>query len=229
MKKILTSLFVIFTFAFYVFYQRSQDANLALNANQTQLTDSTAVTPQVDSSIVTPQTQPVVPPTPTAAPLLPPPIITAGREDDGEGEDDGRVRVRPPTQVVTQPAPTPQPTPAPTTPPTPTTKPIVTTPPVIKPKGMYADGSYVGNSADAYYGFVQVKAVVSGGRITDVVFLNHPQDRQTSRDINNQAMPYLRQEAIQAQSANVNIVSGATDTSMAFRESLGIALAKAKI
>jgi uncharacterized protein with FMN-binding domain len=41
-------------------------------------------------------------------------------------------------------------------------------------------------------------------------------------------MPYLKQEAIAAQSANVNIISGATDSSYAFRQSLASALAQAK-
>lgn len=91
----------------------------------------------------------------------------------------------------------------------------------------YKDGSYTGSVADAFYGNVQVKAVISGGKITDVVFLDHPQDRRTSQMINDQAMPMLTQEAISAQSANVDIVSGATATSNAFKESLQSALTKA--
>ncbi len=111
----------------------------------------------------------------------------------------------------------------PTTP-TPTTP----TPPVIN-NGKYRDGSYTGPVADAYYGNVQVKAVISGGKITDVQFLDHPQGRQTSVRINERAMPYLTSEAIVAQDANVNTVSGASFTSAAFRESLSGALSKAKI
>lgn len=88
----------------------------------------------------------------------------------------------------------------------------------------YKNGNYTGVVADAYYGNVQVKAVVSGGKITDVVFLDHPQDRSTSREINNQAMPRLISQAIQAQSAQVDGVSGATATSDAFRQSLQSAL-----
>lgn len=92
----------------------------------------------------------------------------------------------------------------------------------------YKDGSYTGSQADAYYGYVQVKAVISGGKITDVQFLNHPSDRQESVAINTQAMPLLKQEAIQAQSAQIDGVSGATDTSQAFIESLNAALNQAK-
>ncbi len=131
---------------------------------------------------------------------------------------------------------TPTPNPAPTEPPPSTTPPIpapVPTPapapaPKPKPAGQYKDGSYTGSVADAYYGYVQVKAIISGGKITDVRFLNYPQDRGTSIEINTQAMPYLTQEAITAQNANVDVVSGATETSRAFRESLAAALALAK-
>ena len=93
---------------------------------------------------------------------------------------------------------------------------------------MYKDGTYTGSSADAYYGNVQVQAVVQSGKLTNVTFLDYPQTHQTSVYINSQAMPYLTQEAIQAQSANVNVVSGATLTSQAFMQSLASALAQAK-
>lgn len=91
----------------------------------------------------------------------------------------------------------------------------------------YKDGTYTGDMENAFYGYVQVQAVVSGGKITDVVFLQHPSDRSESEYINSQAMPMLKQEAIQAQSANVDGVSGATDTSQAFVQSLEVALQKA--
>jgi len=124
--------------------------------------------------------------------------------------------------VLTTPTPNPAPTPAPK--PTPTPAPT----PAPKPAGLYTDGTYIGGVADAYYGNVQVQAVISGGKITDVQFLQYPNTHSTSVYINSQAMPYLKQEAIAAQSANVNIVSGATDTSMAFQQSLASALTQAK-
>jgi uncharacterized protein with FMN-binding domain len=92
----------------------------------------------------------------------------------------------------------------------------------------YKDGTYTGNTADAYYGKVQVSATISGGKVTSVTFLDHPHAHDTSVRINQQAMPYLQQEAIQAQSANVQIVSGATYTSQAFIKSLSSALTQAK-
>lgn len=92
----------------------------------------------------------------------------------------------------------------------------------------FKDGEYTGISADAYYGYIQVKAVIAKGKLTDVIFLQYPNSHGTSIEINKMAMPYLKQEAIAAQNENVDIVSGATDTSKAFIESLSSALMKAK-
>jgi uncharacterized protein with FMN-binding domain len=92
----------------------------------------------------------------------------------------------------------------------------------------YKDGSYTGSVADAYYGNVQVKAIISGGKLTGVTFLQYPNTHSTSVMINQQAMPYLQQEAVTAQSANVQIISGATFTSQAFQQSLQSALGQAK-
>lgn len=112
--------------------------------------------------------------------------------------------------------------------PTPAPKPTPTPTPAPKPQGQYSDGTYTGSVADAYYGNIQVQATIQGGALTDVVFLQYPNDRRNSQYINSRAMPLLRQEAISAQSANVSGVSGASDTSAAFRESLGNALTQAK-
>jgi uncharacterized protein with FMN-binding domain len=91
----------------------------------------------------------------------------------------------------------------------------------------YKDGVYKGSVADAYYGYVQVQVSISGGKIVDVQFLQYPNDRSTSVMINQQAMPYLKQETLTAQSAQVDYVSGATQTSRAFIESLTSALQSA--
>lgn len=122
-------------------------------------------------------------------------------------------------------------TPMPVTQPSslPTSSAIVTSSPVptTNSRGRYKDGTYTGIVADAFYGNVQVQVTISGGKITDVQFLQYPNDRQTSIEINSQAMPYLKQEAITAQSANVQGVSGATATSGAFVQSLDSALQQA--
>ena len=92
----------------------------------------------------------------------------------------------------------------------------------------YKDGTYTGSVADAFYGNIQVQAVISGGKITDIQFLQYPNDNGHSAAVNQQADPMLTQEAIQTQNANVNIISGATDTSQAFMQSLSSALTQAK-
>jgi uncharacterized protein with FMN-binding domain len=78
------------------------------------------------------------------------------------------------------------------------------------PAVSYKDGSYTGPVTDAFYGDIQVRAIIKGGRLTDVKFLKYPDDQPNSIAINKQAMPYLKREAIQAQSAQVDGVSGAT-------------------
>ncbi len=90
------------------------------------------------------------------------------------------------------------------------------------------DGSYTGSVADALWGYIQVKAVIQNGKITDVQFLQYPNERDRSVMINSYADPQLTSEAIQAQSANVDIVTGATDSSEAFIQSLSDALSQAK-
>ena len=95
--------------------------------------------------------------------------------------------------------------------------------------GIYKDGSYTGKRSDAIYGYIQVRATISNSKLTDVEFLDYPQDRRNSVEINDIAMPQLKDRAIQAQSAQVDGVSGATDTSQAFVESLGDALSQAKV
>ena len=91
----------------------------------------------------------------------------------------------------------------------------------------YKDGTYTGDAADAFYGNIQVSVTIQSGKITDVQFLQYPNDRENSVMINQQAMPLLRQEAIQAQSAHVDGVTGATDSSQAFVQSLSSALSRA--
>ncbi len=92
--------------------------------------------------------------------------------------------------------------------------------------GLY-DGTYRGPVVDAYYGLMQIEAVVQNGRLATIHVLRFPNDRRTSIYINHRALPQLRNEVISAQSANVDVVSGATLSSEAFIQSLGAALSKA--
>lgn len=127
------------------------------------------------------------------------------------------VSQNPPASTTTDPNTTGQPA---TTPPTPATPPVS--------QGQYKDGTYNGSVADAFYGQMQVQAIVSGGKITDVQFLQFPNDRGETQQVSARALPVLKSEAIAAQSANVNAVSGATQDSQAFQQSLQSALDQAK-
>jgi uncharacterized protein with FMN-binding domain len=96
-------------------------------------------------------------------------------------------------------------------------------------QGQYKNGSYTGNSVDALFGMVQVQVTISNGSISNVQFLSYPNDNSTSLQKSNMAMPRLVQEAIAAQSASVQGVSGASETSAAFVQSLTNALSQAKV
>jgi uncharacterized protein with FMN-binding domain len=74
------------------------------------------------------------------------------------------------------------------------------------------------------YGPVQVEVVVHAGQLADVEALQLPSDRSRSREINSIAGPDLRQEALQARSANIDVISGATYTSVGYAQSLQSAL-----
>ena len=93
----------------------------------------------------------------------------------------------------------------------------------------YKDGTFQGNSADTPYGTVQIAVVVSGGKITDVKFLQMPDSHGHSVEISKAAAPLLKQIAIEKQSANIDFVSGATSTSYGFQESLQAALDAAAV
>ena len=106
--------------------------------------------------------------------------------------------------------------------------PVASSAPLSNAGGQLKDGSYQGSVADAYYGNVQVQANVKNGQLVSVRILQYPSDRNTSRYINSQALPMLKQEAIQAQSSQVDFISGATLTSNAFVQSLTAALGQAQ-
>ncbi|MBU6371059.1 MAG: FMN-binding protein [Patescibacteria group bacterium] len=93
--------------------------------------------------------------------------------------------------------------------------------------GMYKNGTYTGSVEDAYFGNVQVAAIISGGKLADVQFLSYP-NYGHSLSVSKMSMPILKSEAIKAQSAEVDTVSGATQMSDAFSQSLASALALAK-
>lgn len=93
--------------------------------------------------------------------------------------------------------------------------------------GSVKDGTFAGQTAQTQYGPVQVQITVSGGKLTDVAALQLTNDGGRSVQISQQAAPVLRQEALQAQSAKVQAVSGATYTSEGYVTSLQSALDQA--
>jgi uncharacterized protein with FMN-binding domain len=107
------------------------------------------------------------------------------------------------------------------------TTPPATTAPTTPPTTSGAARTIDGDPVDNPYGTVQVEVTLQGNQITNIVALQMPQDRRHSAELSQQAGPILQQEALQAQSAQIDIVSGATYTSDSFAQSLQSALAKA--
>jgi len=96
------------------------------------------------------------------------------------------------------------------------------------PAGAYKDGTYRASSDQNPYGTVEIAAVISSGKITDIKFLQMPDQEGHSREVTNYSEPILKQSALSKQSANIDFISGATDTSFAFEQSLQAALDQAK-
>ena len=95
----------------------------------------------------------------------------------------------------------------------------------VAPVKKAASETFTGDSVDVRYGFVQVKITVENGKITDAQAVQAPSgrnDRWTQM-----AVPILRQQTLQAQSASISGASGASFTSYGWYTSLASALAKA--
>jgi uncharacterized protein with FMN-binding domain len=84
-----------------------------------------------------------------------------------------------------------------------------------------------GSVASTRWGPVQVQLTISSGTITGVTVLQQPSGNPKDTEINDQALPILTQETTAAQSAHIDMVSGATVTSTGYLESLQSALDKA--
>ena len=84
-----------------------------------------------------------------------------------------------------------------------------------------------GNAASTRYGPVQVQITVTNGKITAVDAVEYPTARSRDVQINAWAVPQLDHEALAAQSAKINMISGATYTSSGYITSLQSALDKA--
>ena len=86
-----------------------------------------------------------------------------------------------------------------------------------------------GSTVQTRWGPVQVQLTVSGGKITDVAMLQYPNGNGTDQQISSYALPILMQDTMSAQSANIDMVSGATYTSTGYLQSLQSAIDQAGI
>lgn len=91
----------------------------------------------------------------------------------------------------------------------------------------YKDGTYTGAVTKTHVGNFQVSVVVQDGKIANINILTQP-DEEFSRNINKAALPKYVEEAISAQSSDIALVSGASETFEGFKGSLQDALNKAK-
>ena len=94
--------------------------------------------------------------------------------------------------------------------------------------GGLKNGTFTGQDFPNFDGDVQVKLVVSGGRITDIIALQYPTDRPQSAYISSVAVPLLHDEVLKAQSAQIDVISGATFTSDSYAQSVQSALGLAR-
>jgi len=95
------------------------------------------------------------------------------------------------------------------------------------PQSASVTGTFTGNAVPTIYGPVQVQITVSNGKITGATALTYPRSSGRDQQINSQAIPLLIQETLQAQSANIQGVGGASYTSQGWYDSLVSALKKA--
>lgn len=138
-----------------------------------------------------------------AATATPTPAPQGGEPGEGGGDDGGGALA---------PA-TPSPTPAPSATPA---------------AGQTASRTITGPVIPTRYGDVQLRVTLTHGRISDIPPLQLPVDRQRSAYISSVAAPILRDEALQAQSAQIDLLSGATYTSEAYAESIQAVLDQAR-
>jgi uncharacterized protein with FMN-binding domain len=132
-----------------------------------------------------------------------------------------------PNQTAGNPA---SPSASPSAVPSPSATPATTPSPSPSPSASTAlNGTFTGTDFPNRFGDVQVRVVISNGHITDVQAVVLPTDRAESAYISQQVGPWLRSEALQAQSANIDIISGATYTSQSYAQSLESALQQAHL
>lgn len=93
--------------------------------------------------------------------------------------------------------------------------------------GGTGDGIFLGAGVPNQYGTVQVQVAMAAGKVVDVRAVRLPGGDGTSQQISRDAGPRLKQQALTAQSASIDGVSGATYTSHGYKQSLQAALDQA--
>ncbi|HEY7827306.1 MAG TPA: FMN-binding protein [Candidatus Limnocylindrales bacterium] len=88
-------------------------------------------------------------------------------------------------------------------------------------------GTFTGDAVEEPFGVIQVQVTMTAGKLTAVTVVQMP-TRGRSGFISADAAPILESEALAAQSASIDTVSGATYTSQAYAQSLQSALDQAK-
>ena len=142
------------------------------------------------------------------------PAVSGGGGDDGGGTIGAKPTSKATKKSTTQSTATKAPAAATTTAPA--------APAKAKPSGTFS-----GSTQQTRFGPVQVEITVSNGKITAAKALQYPNNDFRSQQISQQAIPYLVQETLAAQSANIQGVGGASYTSQGWYDSLVSALAKA--
>jgi uncharacterized protein with FMN-binding domain len=88
-------------------------------------------------------------------------------------------------------------------------------------------GSFDGEAVKTRFGVVQVRITVQDGKIASVEALQVPNRDRHDYLLNERAVPILNGEAVAKQSSHLDLVSGATLTSMGYMQSLQSAIDKA--
>ena len=162
-----------------------------------------------------PETPADLPVTPTAAPPTPTPTASASASATPDPTPTQKKKAKSSASSSTS-TPTPKPKPSATATPDPT------------PTSQVAkDQTVTGATAQTRWGPVQVQITVKDGKIVDAVGLQYPNGDRRSQWISDQAIPWLVEETLQEQIADVQIIGGATYTSNGWRQSLASAMQKA--
>jgi uncharacterized protein with FMN-binding domain len=141
----------------------------------------------------------------TPPPPLPPPALT--------GMD--AIRAFIPTEGISPPLPAVTGTPDPGA-----------APPI--PAGTHLeDGEYESDKVTFEWGDLRARIVVTGGKITTVQIMSYPDHRSQSLYLIQLADPILTSEVIKSQQSSVNVVSSATNSSIAFQDAIASAIIKA--